>query len=231
MCKIIINIGFAGSGKTTYTLSKAKRGEAKRGEAKLNETRSYVINLDPASIETRNVFNLDIRDTIVHADVMESYNLGPNGAITTCLGIFATKLDQIVELIQKKSKEYDYIYVDTPGQIESFAWSASGDLILKAFIGTGVPVQINYIMDAQKCTRYATFVVNILFFIGIYSKYEKQSDLKMIFCKNTSTSKCIIESHTSSQGLETEDRLLSEIHYMFKETCSLVELIWIQTHL
>ena len=76
--------------------------------------------------------NIDIRDTVKYKEVMKQYGLGPNGAIITSLNLFATKFDQVLGLIEKRSPEIDNIIIDTPGQIEVFTWSASGKFLLKS---------------------------------------------------------------------------------------------------
>ena len=53
---------------------------------------------------------------------MKHFKLGPNGAIMTSLNLFATKFDQVLDLLAKREAELDYILVDTPGQIEAPAW-------------------------------------------------------------------------------------------------------------
>lgn len=58
------------------------------------------------------------------------YKLGPNGAILTSLNLFATKFDQVLQLLEKRANQFDIILIDTPGQIEAFNWSASGTIIL-----------------------------------------------------------------------------------------------------
>lgn len=61
---------------------------------------------------------------------MKKNKLGPNGAITTCLNIFASKIDLLIAEIEKnKSKKGTLFLLDTPGQIEVFNWSASGLII------------------------------------------------------------------------------------------------------
>lgn len=65
--------------------------------------------------------NIDIRDSVKYKKVMKSYTLGPNGAILTCLNLFAAQFDQVVKLIQGKQSQIDYVIVDTPGQIEAFS--------------------------------------------------------------------------------------------------------------
>ena len=64
--------------------------------------RAYVVNLDPAVLEVPYPCSIDIRDSIKYKKVMKSYQLGPNGAILTCLNLFAAQFDQVVNLIGKK---------------------------------------------------------------------------------------------------------------------------------
>lgn len=65
--------------------------------------RTYNINLDPAVLEVNFPANIDIRDSVKYKNIMKSYKLGknisvefylgPNGAILTCLNIFAAQFD------------------------------------------------------------------------------------------------------------------------------------------
>lgn len=63
----------------------------------------YVINLDPAVLNVPFESNIDIRDSVNYEEVMKQYNLGPNGGILTSLNLFATKVDQIVNLLDKRA--------------------------------------------------------------------------------------------------------------------------------
>jgi GTPase SAR1 family protein len=56
---------------------------------------SYYVNLDPAVKDVPFAANIDIRDTVAYKEVMRQYSLGPNGAITTSLNLFATRFDQV----------------------------------------------------------------------------------------------------------------------------------------
>jgi GTPase SAR1 family protein len=85
----VIILGMAGSGKTTFV---------KKFEEVLTDLdkETYVINMDPAVQDTLYEANMDIRDTIKYKDVMVSHGLGPNGAIMTCLNLFATSIHKII---------------------------------------------------------------------------------------------------------------------------------------
>jgi len=82
----------------------------------------YVINLDPAVLNVPFECNIDIRDSVNYEEVMKQYNLGPNGGILTSLNLFATKVDQILGLLEKRAvadpknpgrKPIEKILVDT----------------------------------------------------------------------------------------------------------------------
>src|SRR5882757_1070447 len=127
----IVCVGMAGSGKTTFM---------QRINSYLYSQNQipYVINLDPAVRSVPFDSNIDIRDSVNYKEVMKQYNLGPNGGILTSLNLFATKIDQVLGLLEKRTqppkegsgvKPIRNILVDTPGQIEVFVWSASGDIL------------------------------------------------------------------------------------------------------
>jgi GPN-loop GTPase len=65
--------------------------------------RFYCLNLDPATIHVPFECNIDIRDTVNYSQVMERHQLGPNGAIMTCLNLFATKFDQVLEILERRA--------------------------------------------------------------------------------------------------------------------------------
>src|SRR5512140_2076183 len=64
----------------------------------------YVINLDPAVLHAPFESNIDIRDSVNYKEVMKQYSLGPNGGILTSLNLFATKIDQVVKLLEKRAE-------------------------------------------------------------------------------------------------------------------------------
>lgn len=73
--------------------------------------RNYIVNLDPAVRKTGYTANIDIRDTVDYKQVMTEYGLGPNGAIMTSLNLFATRFDQVIDLIGKRSASIEYVEV------------------------------------------------------------------------------------------------------------------------
>ncbi|KAK3070176.1 hypothetical protein LTS18_000119 [Coniosporium uncinatum] len=175
----------AGSGKTTFM---------QRINAHLHSNRDipYVINLDPAVRSVPFDTNIDIRDSVDYKEVMKQYNLGPNGGILTSLNLFATKIDQVLNLLEKRTahpppeeaargkKQIGKILVDTPGQIEVFVWSASGDILLGSLAST-FPTVIAYIIDTPRTASTSTFMSNMLYACSIL--YKTKLPMILVFNK------------------------------------------------
>jgi GTPase SAR1 family protein len=72
-------------------------------EAQTDSRAGYAINLDPAAKYVPFSSSIDIRDTVDYLEVMRQHKLGPNGAILTCLNLFATKFDQVMGILEKRA--------------------------------------------------------------------------------------------------------------------------------
>lgn len=154
----VLVVGLAGSGKSTlvhglneYTYN--------------NRVPAYYVNLDPATADLDFSANVDIRDTVKYDDVMQQFSLGPNGAILTSLNLFSTKFHDVVSIIQKRS-DLRFAFFDTPGQIEAFAWSASGGMITQE-LSTAFPTVVLFVVDVPRCSKAATFVSTMLYACSI----------------------------------------------------------------
>jgi GTPase SAR1 family protein len=169
---VVLVIGMAGAGKTTL-MHRINLHMAETG------ARGYYINLDPAVNTVPFAANIDIRDTVNYKEVMKQYGLGPNGGILTSLNLFATRFDQVIGLLEKRADSLDYIFVDTPGQIEAFTWSAAGQVILELF-GATFPTCVLYIVDTPRASSPTTFMSNMLYCCSILYK----SKLPIICCFN-----------------------------------------------
>lgn len=172
---------FLGSGKTTFM---------QRINAHLHSKKQppYVLNLDPAVLSVPFEANIDIRDSINYKEVMKQYNLGPNGGILTSLNLFATKVDQILSLMEKRSRSSPdtktrpphHFLVDTPGQIEVFVWSASGSILLES-LASSFPTVIAYIIDTPRTSSTSTFMSNMLYACSIL--YKTKLPMILVFNK------------------------------------------------
>ena len=180
----VIVVGMAGSGKTT--LMQALYDSSTRVNT-LDETgktamtcENYFINLDPATQHVPYGASIDIRDTIDYKEVMKSHNLGPNGAIMTSLNLFATKFDQVIQILDSKT-EYKHILVDTPGQIEAFTWSASGTIMSEA-LASSFPTVLAFVVDTPRCAASpSTFMSNMLYACSMM--YRTRLPIVLVFNK------------------------------------------------
>lgn len=173
---------YIGSGKTTFM---------QRINSYLHSKREppYVINLDPAVRTVPFDCNIDIRDSVNYKEVMKQYNLGPNGGILTSLNLFATKVDQVINLLEKRTrpnpetpnaKPIKHILIDTPGQIEVFVWSASGSILLDS-LASSCPTVIAYIIDTPRTGSTSTFMSNMLYACSIL--YKTKLPMILVFNK------------------------------------------------
>ncbi|KAL4908319.1 hypothetical protein BDW74DRAFT_147244 [Aspergillus multicolor] len=178
----VVCVGMAGSGKTTFMQRINSHLHSKKQPP-------YVLNLDPAVHTVPFESNIDIRDAINYKEVMKQYNLGPNGGILTSLNLYATKVDQIIALLEKRAapnpenpaaKPINHFLVDTPGQIEVFVWSASGSILLET-LASSFPTVIAYIIDTPRTSSTSTFMSNMLYACSIL--YKTKLPMILVFNK------------------------------------------------
>lgn len=98
---------------------------------------------------------------------MEKYSLGPNGGIVTSLNLFTTKFDQVLDLLTKSSAQIAVF--DTPGQIEVFTWSTSGNIICETMAAC-FPTVVVFVVDAVRSVSPVTFMSNMLYACSILYK-------------------------------------------------------------
>lgn len=149
----------------------------------------YIINLDPAVRTVPFECNVDIRESLDYKEVMRQYNLGPNGGILTSLNLFATKIDQVIGLLEKRTspdpanpnrKPVKNILIDTPGQIEVFVWGASGSILLDS-LASSFPTVLAYIIDTPRTSSTSTFMSNMLYACSIL--YKTKLPMILVFNK------------------------------------------------
>ncbi|KAJ3379088.1 hypothetical protein HDU84_007055 [Entophlyctis sp. JEL0112] len=189
----ILCIGMAGSGKSTFMQACMPHPSCLLAHLVLSSFRQrlaasihsrakspYVINLDPAVGKLPFGCNIDIQDVVNYKHVMQQYALGPNGAIITSLNLFTTKFDQVLDLIAKRESSLDYVVVDTPGQIEIFTWSASGQIITDS-LASAYPTVLAYVIDTPRSVAPATFVSNMMYALSIL--YKTKLPMILVFNK------------------------------------------------
>ena len=120
--KTIFVTGTAGSGKSMLT-SKILEYDQKNGVF------ASALNLDPGVESLPYRPDVDVRDYVDIVQIMKQYDLGPNGSMIMANDLIASKIDDIQNEIHGVNP--DYLIVDTPGQIELFAYRASGPFFIQ----------------------------------------------------------------------------------------------------
>lgn len=211
----IITIGMAGAGKSTFV-------QQINSHLNAQEKPPYILNLDPAVTHVPYEANIDIRDTVNYQEVMKQYNLGPNGGIMTALNLFTTKFDQVLDLVEKRAEEVDYVILDTPGQIEIFTWSASGAIITDA-VASSLPTVVAYIIDTPRTTAPATFMSNMLYacsilyktklpFILVFNKTDVQPhDFALEWMTDFEAFQLALSTHSGATDAEGEPTYMNSL--------------------
>ena len=115
-------MGTAGSGKSTLT-SKILQYYEKNGAF------ASVLNLDPGVESLPYTPDIDVRDYVDIVGLMKQYDLGPNGSMIMANDLIASKIEEIENQVDRVNP--DYLIIDTPGQIELFAYRTSGPFFIQ----------------------------------------------------------------------------------------------------
>ena len=115
-------VGTAGSGKSLLT-------SAFKAWLEQNDIYAVTVNMDPGVEHLEYTPNVDIREWISLSEVMDEFGLGPNGAQIVAADMLAVRAKEVAEILE--GFKADYFLVDTPGQIELFAFRKSSDMVLR----------------------------------------------------------------------------------------------------
>ncbi len=118
--KTLFVTGTAGSGKSLLSSKISEHYTAGGAFA-------AILNMDPGAESLPYACDVDVRDHVDVVAVMRRYELGPNGALVMAADLAASKIAEIREQVDSVSP--DYLIVDTPGQVELFAYRSSGPFI------------------------------------------------------------------------------------------------------
>ena len=157
---VIFMLGTAGSGKSvlTGTLNEWLR---------VQKQKSVTVNLDPGVMNLPYEPDIDIRNTIKINEIMEQYRLGPNGALVLASDLIAEEAEEIGNEIE--DLQADVVLVDTPGQMELFAFRASGPYIANEL--TKQQKAIVYLFDSVFSFNPLNYVSNMFLAAAVYNRF------------------------------------------------------------
>jgi GTPase SAR1 family protein len=157
---LIFVLGTAGSGKSELTGAFTRWMEMQGEDA-------MAINLDPGAITIPYSANVDVRDYIKVEALMEEYGLGPNGGLMLASELMLEIIEQLSSDIDDFSP--DVALVDTPGQMEMFAFRDVGAKIAEEITDEGKGVL--YLFDAGFCRDPLNYVMNMFLASAVNSRF------------------------------------------------------------
>ncbi len=157
---IVFIIGTAGSGKSLLTASLNEW-------LKMGKQNTATVNLDPGVLTLPYVPDIDVRSYININELMEKYEIGPNGALLLAADLIAEQAQKLGSEIE--SLKSDIVIIDTPGQIELFAFRASGPYIADEL--TKEPKAIIYLFDAVFSFNPLNYVSNMFLSAAVYNRF------------------------------------------------------------
>jgi len=157
---IVFIVGTAGSGKSLLTASFSNW-------LKIGKQKAITLNLDPGVVVLPYSPDLDIRDYITIDQLMEKYGLGPNGALVMAADLIADEAERLGEEVEEFKP--DIVIVDTPGQMELFAFRASGPYIASEL--TKEPKALVYLFDSVFSADPLNYVSNLFLSAALYNRF------------------------------------------------------------
>jgi GTPase SAR1 family protein len=157
---IIFIVGTAGSGKSLLTASFSEW-------LKIGKQKASTVNLDPGVLTLPYVPDFDIRELIDIKKLMIEYQLGPNGALVMAADLMAEEVERLEREIEDLNT--DIVIVDTPGQMELFAFRESGPYIVNSL--TKEPKAIAYLFDSVFSLNPLNYVTNMFLSAAVYNRF------------------------------------------------------------
>jgi len=197
---IVFVIGTAGSGKSLLTSAYAEW-------LKIAKQETMRVNLDPGALRLPYTPDVDVRDFVRIDDLMDRYDLGPNGALVMAADLIADQIESIAKEIE--SFDADVVIVDTSGQMELFAFRESGPFIASEL--TKQPKAILYLFDSLFSLNPLNYVSNLFLSAAVFNRFlipqiPVLSKIDMLEQKDVNT---IVDWSAKPQALESaiEERL------------------------
>jgi len=148
---VLFVVGTAGAGKSTLVT-------AFQRWSRFLEVDCMTINLDPGAERVHYDPEFDVRDLVSLSEVMDEYDLGPNGAQILAADLVAAQAHDIFDELAGLSG--DLLVVDTPGQVELFAFREASSHMVEV-LGQGHAALI-FLFDPMLSQTASGFVSQML---------------------------------------------------------------------
>jgi GTPase SAR1 family protein len=144
-------VGTAGCGKSTLTNAVLLWLQNQGYDA-------ITVNLDPGADSLLYAPDVDVRDWVKLSEVMDQYGLGPNGAQIAAADLLALNIKEVSEVVG--GFDTDYVLIDTPGQVELFAFRQSSRVVMEELSGDAAVIA--YLFDPALARTANGFVSSLM---------------------------------------------------------------------
>ncbi|KAK0082108.1 hypothetical protein PV326_007349 [Microctonus aethiopoides] len=155
-----------------------------------------IINIDPANENMEYKATVDITELIKHDEVMNTYSLGPNGALVYCMEFLEANTDWLIKKILDLKDHY--IIIDCPGQIELYTHHKSITKIVERMSENLIRLCSVHLMDSHHCSDPGKYLsslmvctstmlqiglphINIMTKLDLMQKYKDKLDFNIEF--------------------------------------------------
>ena len=132
------------------------------------EINAISVNLDPGVKTLPYTPDVDIRDFIDIEDIIDRYQLGPNGALIAATDLMITSIDDLKDEIEEYN-DPDWVFIDTPGQLELFAFRNTGPIIANTLCEENKSVI--FLFDTNLCKTPTGFVSTLLLSASVQFRF------------------------------------------------------------
>ena len=109
---------------------------------------------------------------------MEEYGLGPNGAMILASDLMVNYLDELKDEIDEINP--DWVFVDTAGQLELFAFRETGPLIASALGFGDVQRSVSFLFDSNFVLRPNGFISTLLLAASVQFRFRNISQINVL---------------------------------------------------
>ncbi len=159
----VILVGTAGAGKSYLTAALSSWLQD-------NEMSVTTVNLDPACDWLPYTPDVDVRNYIDVRTVMSKYGLGPNGALVAAVDMVVNYVSALRDEILSQSS--NYVLIDTPGQMELFAYRPSGPTLIEELLQE-VKTVVVYLLDAFLAKQASGMISSLLLALSVNARMKK----------------------------------------------------------
>jgi len=159
---MVFIVGTAGSGKSYLTAALSDWLE----DNELSVTR---VNLDPAAEWIPYPPDVDVREYVDARKIMVERGLGPNGALLVSIDLLVSYIEELKsEILDFKS---NYVLIDTPGQLELYAFRQSGPLVGQ-LLAKGMKAVTLFLIDSFFATEISNFISALLLSASVNVRFK-----------------------------------------------------------